>query len=208
MHALLLKRFFQKPLQIAYVVPSSRTLTRRVTDKMDLSCPRVIVEYGPGEGCHSREILSRMHPGSHLILIELDDELVQCLHKQFHNRSDVTIVHGSAADVVQILAQHGYSHCDYIVSGIPFSIIPPSLKQEILAVTSQALQPQPHSAFLVYQVTRELRDGGHCDQFARCETEFCLFNIPPMWISVFYRTAEAPASITTDFDPKSAMVEA
>ena len=207
MHALLLKRFFQKPLQIAYVVPSSRTLTRRVTDKMDLSRPRVIVEYGPGEGCHSREILSRMHPGSHLILIELDDELVACLKKQFDSRSDVTIIHGSAVDVIQILAQQGFTHCDYIISGIPFSILPPPLKRELLDRTKEALCPEPHSAFLVYQVTRELRDGGHCNHFVRCETEFCFMNFPPMWISAFYRTAHASAGIS-DFPAKSAMVEA
>ncbi len=209
MSALLLKRFFQKPLQIAYVVPSSRTLTRRVAGRMDFSRPRVIVEYGPGEGCHSREILSRMYPGSQLILIELDEELVHCLRKQFQGRSDVSIIHGSAVDILQILAQHGHTHCDYVVSGIPFSLIPPEPKREMLQRTHQALRPSVHSAFLVYQVTRELRDGGLCDEFVRCETEYCLRNIPPMWISVFFRTnqvlADAPQP---EFLPKTVMAEA
>jgi phospholipid N-methyltransferase len=189
MHPLLLKRFFQEPRQIAYVVPSSRTLTRRVADKMDFSQPRVIVEYGPGEGCHSRELLKRMCPQSRLILIELDLELIECLQRQFSHNPQVTIIHGSAADVLPILQRLGHSHCDYIVSGIPFSLIPGDPKREILERTLQALRPEKHAAFLVYQVSRELRDGGHCDHFARCETEFCLFNIPPMWISVFYRTS-------------------
>lgn len=209
MHPLLLKRFFQKPRQIAYVVPSSRALTRRVADKMDFSKPRVIVEYGPGEGCHSREILRRMCPKSHLILIELDPELMECLRRQFAGHPQVTLVHGSAADVLSILARLGHSHCDYIVSGIPFSLIPDEPKRDMLQRTNEALRPAKHSAFLVYQVSRELRDAGHCAHFARCETEFCLFNIPPMWISVFYRTAKdfvtEPAS--HPMVPNSPMVE-
>lgn len=207
MHALLLKRFFQKPSQIAYVVPSSKTLTRKVAERMDLSQPRVIVEYGPGEGCHSREILKRMAPGSQLILIELDDELVALLRKQFANRPEVTVIHGSAADILPILNQLGHQHCDYIVSGIPFSLLPPPIKSDILQSTCRALSPEAHSAFLVYQVTRELRDGGHCDHFSRCETEFCLMNFPPMWISVFYRMAAAKEVGSID-SAQEAMVEA
>ena len=42
---------------------------------MDFSQPRVIVEYGPGEGCHTREIVRQMHPDSQVILFELDSEL-------------------------------------------------------------------------------------------------------------------------------------
>lgn len=210
MHALLLKRFFQNPRQIAYVVPSSKALTRRVADKMDFSKPRVVVEYGPGEGCHSREILARMSPGSQLILIELDTELVECLRQQFKDNPVVTIVHGSAADILSILANLGFSHCDYIVSGIPFSLIPAELKREMLERTLEALCPAEHAAFLVYQVSRELKEGGHCNHFARCETQFCLFNIPPMWISVFYRTTrgvipKTPSSVRLASD---AMVEA
>ena len=34
---------------------------------------------GPGEGCHTREIVRRMHPESRLILFELDPELAQHL---------------------------------------------------------------------------------------------------------------------------------
>ena len=39
---------------------------------MDFSQPRVIAEYGPGEGVHSREIARRMRPDSHLLLFEFD----------------------------------------------------------------------------------------------------------------------------------------
>ena len=81
--ALLFKRFLQRPMQVAYIVPSSRVLVKRVVKKMDLSKPRVIVEYGPGEGCHTREIVERMHPDSKLLLFEIDPELAAHLQHQF-----------------------------------------------------------------------------------------------------------------------------
>ncbi|MEY2597760.1 MAG: hypothetical protein RLZZ142_19 [Verrucomicrobiota bacterium] len=189
MNALLLKRFFQKPLQVAYITPSSKALTRKVASKMDFSEPRVIVEYGPGEGCHSREILSRMAPGSQLILIELDAEFAEHLRQQFRHRPEVHIIQDSATEVLAILRKKGFSHCDYIVSGIPFTLIPPPVKRAILQNTHEALRPAPHAAFITYQVSRELRNGGHCDHFLSCDTEFCLANLPPMWVSTFHRSA-------------------
>jgi phosphatidylethanolamine/phosphatidyl-N-methylethanolamine N-methyltransferase len=72
MSVLFFKRFLQRPFQIASIVPSSKALVERVARKMDFSQPRVIAEYGPGEGVHSRAIARRMSPDSHLLLFELD----------------------------------------------------------------------------------------------------------------------------------------
>ncbi len=70
--ALFFKRFLQRPFQVASIIPSSKALVERVASKMDFSQPRVIAEYGPGEGVHSREIARRMSPDSQLLLFELD----------------------------------------------------------------------------------------------------------------------------------------
>ena len=60
MSVLFFKRFLQKPFQIASIIPSSKVLVDRVAGKMDFSEPRIIAEYGPGEGVHSRELAARM----------------------------------------------------------------------------------------------------------------------------------------------------
>src|SRR3954465_13963234 len=72
MSVLFFKRFLQRPLQVASIIPSSKALVEGGASKMDFSVPRVIAEYGPGEGVHSREIASRLRPGSQLLLFELD----------------------------------------------------------------------------------------------------------------------------------------
>ena len=189
MSALFLTRFLRNPFQVASVIPSSKTLIRRVSDKMDHTVPRVIAEYGPGEGCHTREIVKRMHPQSKLMLFELDGTLCEHLAKQFASDPRISVHHRDCAELPAVLAEKGLAHCDYIVSGIPFSILPKEKKKEILTNTHAALAQDPHAAFIIYQVTNELRTKGHCDHFAHAESEYCLINIPPMFVTKFFKQA-------------------
>ena len=188
MSALFLKRFLQRPMQVASIIPSSRALIRRVVEKMDLSAPRVIAEFGPGEGCHTRAIVEKMTPESKLLLFELDPELARHLQLQFAHDSRVIVLNTDAGRLPEELHQRSLEHCDYIVSGIPFSILEPAKKRELLQHTHQALRPEPHAAFIIYQVTNELRERGHCDHFARADSEYCLQNLPPMFVTKFWRT--------------------
>ena len=183
--ALLFKRFLQRPMQVAYIVPSSRVLVKRVVKKMDLSKPRVIVEYGPGEGCHTREIVERMHPDSKLLLFEIDPELAAHLQHQFRHEPRVSVLHEDAQNLPAELAKRGIPYCDYIVSGLPFSIINVTTKRILLEKTFQCLAPTQESAFVIYQMTKELQS--HAKQFPRIECEFCLQNIPPMFVMKFYK---------------------
>jgi phospholipid N-methyltransferase len=158
---------------------------------MDLSQPRVIVEYGPGEGCHTREIVRQMHPDSKVILFELDPELAQHLEDQFRHDQRVTILNRDCALLPQELHQRGHTHCDYIVSGIPFSILDPEKKRALLRSTYDCLAPHDDAAFVIYQYTNEL--VGHCRHFPRVESEYCLRNIPPSFVTKFYKTANGSA---------------
>jgi len=183
MSVLFFKRFLQRPFQIASIVPSSKALVERVASKMDFSRPRVIAEYGPGEGVHSREIARRMSADSHLLLFELDPAFSRDLARQFADDRRVHVVHGDAARLPQELARRGFSHCDYILSGIPFSILKIDKKRALLQKTHDALAPG--GRFIIYQVTNELKQ--HAKLFERADSEYFLQNIPPMFITVFQK---------------------
>jgi phospholipid N-methyltransferase len=200
MSVIFLKRFLQRPFQVASIIPSSKALIRKVAGKMDFSGPRVIAEFGPGEGCHTREIVNRMHADSRLLLFELDPELAQHLEEQFSADPRVTVLHQDAAELPNELAKREIAHCDYVVSGIPFSILEPGKKRQLLQHTYDSLAPHPRSAFIIYQVTNELVN--HCRHFARVESEYCLQNIPPMFVSKFYRTAAKSVNGHSQARPK------
>jgi phospholipid N-methyltransferase len=185
--ALFFKRFLQRPFQIASIVPSSKALVERVASKMDFSQPRVIAEYGPGEGVHSREIARRMSPDSHLLLFELDQAFARDLERQFARDRRVHVIHGDAARLPHELKRRGIAACDYILSGIPFSILKIDKKRALLQKTHDALAPG--GSFIIYQVTNELKQ--HAKLFEYAESEYFLQNIPPMFITVFHKAESA-----------------
>jgi phospholipid N-methyltransferase len=175
-------------MQIASIVPSSGTLVRRVASKFDFSVPRTIAEFGPGEGCHSREIVRRMHPNSRLLLFELDSQFAGHLERQFARDSRVEIINADAQSLPLELSKRNIPHCDYVLSGIPFSILEIGKKRGLLKKTFESLAPHSNSAFVIYQVTNELRRHAHHPAlFPRAESEYCLQNLPPMFITVFYK---------------------
>ncbi len=148
-HALLFARnFFRHPRMLGSIVPSSRFLINQLLEPIDWAQARVIVEYGPGVGGITVEILRRMRPDASLIAIETNPEFVRFLRSHTEDER-LQVVEASAERVVEILRQHGHEKADYIISGIPFSTISAPERERILRKTHSVLQPR--GSFLVYQ---------------------------------------------------------
>jgi phospholipid N-methyltransferase len=156
-NALLFARnFFRHPRMLGSIVPSSRFLIRQLLAPINWTQARVIVEYGPGVGGITAEILRRMHPDGVLIAIEMNPDFVSYLRRAIPD-ARLRVVEGSAESVDEILRRNGCERADYIISGIPFSTIPAPVRERILRKTCEVLKPR--GAFLVYQFsTRVLED--------------------------------------------------
>jgi phospholipid N-methyltransferase len=169
------RNFFQHPRMLGSIVPSSRFLIKQLLEPIDWTRARVIVEYGPGVGNITGEILERMRPDALLIAIETNPSFVQFLRSSFPD-ARLKVVQGSAESVDTILHQHGAARADYIISGIPFSMFPAALRERILRKTCGALEPG--GAFLVYQFsTRVLNDLRRI--FGRVRRAFEPLNVLP-----------------------------
>jgi phospholipid N-methyltransferase len=150
------RNFFRHPRMLGSIVPSSRFLIRQLLRPIDWTRARVIVEYGPGVGVITAEVLRRMRPDAILIAIEMNPDFVSHLRDTFED-TRLRVVEGSAESVDEILRRFGRTRADYIISGIPFSTIPAPLRERILRKTCDLLAPG--GAFLVYQFsTRVLPD--------------------------------------------------
>jgi phospholipid N-methyltransferase len=157
------------------VFPSSRFLVQRILDRIDWVTARVVVEYGPGVGNVSQELLRRLRPDGKLLLIEMNMEFVELLRRRFSDPR-VSVVHGSAADVRKILRGCCEGQADYVISGIPYSTIPIELRRKILRESREVLKED--GEVIVYQFMRTiLPQLRHC--FGRVEEEFEALNIPP-----------------------------
>ena len=150
------RNFFRHPRMLGSIIPSSRFLIKQLLEPIDFARARVIVEYGPGVGGITTEVLRRMRPDGALIAIEMNPDFVSYLRSSISDRR-LHVVEGSAVAVDDILRRCGFQRADYIISGIPFSTIPAPTRERILRKTCDALEPR--GAFLVYQFsTRVLQD--------------------------------------------------
>jgi len=142
------RNFFRHPLMLGSIVPSSRFLIRELLAPIDWKRARVIVEYGPGVGGITAEVLRRMRGDALLIAIEMNPDFVSYLRGAFSDPR-LHVIAGSAEAVDEVLRRCGQTQADYIISGIPFSTIAAPLRERILRRTRAALAPD--GAFLVYQ---------------------------------------------------------
>jgi phospholipid N-methyltransferase len=148
--------FFRHPLMLGSIVPSSRFLIRQLLQPVDWSQAKVIVEYGPGVGVITTEVLKHMRPDALLIAIETNPDFVTYLRESIQDER-LRVVEGSAEAVDEILRRYGQSTASYVISGIPFSTIPAPVRERILRKTCEALKPG--GSFLVYQFSsRVLED--------------------------------------------------
>lgn len=142
--------FFRHPFMLGSIWPSSSRLVDEVLRPVDWERARVIVEYGPGVGTITAEILRRMRPDAHLIAIETNESFVRFLKTSFADPR-LHVANESAADVAIILERLNLPQAQYVVSGIPLGSMPLALRADIVAKTRAALAPG--GQFLVYQFT-------------------------------------------------------
>lgn len=150
------RNFFRHPRMLGSIIPSSRFLIKQLLEPIDWGQARVIVEYGPGVGGITAEVLRRMRPDAILIAIETNPAFVSFLRSSIQDQR-LYVIEASAEAVDEILRQHGHEKANYIISGIPFSTIPAPVRERILRKTCGVLEPR--GFFLVYQFsTRVLQD--------------------------------------------------
>ncbi len=145
------RNFLKHPKMLGSLIPSSRYLVDRLLDEVDWPRARVVVEYGPGVGTFTGEILRRLPQDSSFVAIETNRDFVRYLSRTVRD-DRLHLVHGSAADASEVLARRSLARADYVISGIPYTTMPPEVRQRILQTTHEILHPT--GAFLVYQFTR------------------------------------------------------
>jgi phospholipid N-methyltransferase len=145
------KNFFQHPMMLGSIIPSSRFLIDRLLRKIDWARAQTIVEYGPGVGTISSHILRRMSPHGKLVVFEMNEDFVRYMRRSFLDPR-LHVIHGSAENVRPELKKLGLDGTDYIISGIPFSPMSDTLRARIMRESRNALNPG--GAVLIYQFSR------------------------------------------------------
>ncbi len=146
-------RNFLRDRNVAALAPTSHLCVKAIVDHLDLEGDQVVVEYGPGDGAVSRELLHRLSPASRLIMVESNEAF--CRELSCWKDKRITLVQGKAQDIEGILQEQGVCRVDQVLSGIPFSYLTGEDQQRILNASWRVLPVE--GRMIAYQLTARLR---------------------------------------------------
>ena len=178
-----LRGFLKHPVMVGSIIPSSKVLIEKMLRPVDWENTKLFVEYGPGVGTFTRPVLDLMGPDAKLVTIDTNPDFTRYLRESIDDQRLIPVT-GSAADVEKILADRGLGSADYVLSGLPFSTLPPGVGDAIAEATSKVIRPG--GAFLVYQFSPKVNDFIK-PHFERIERGFEWVNVPPATLFWAYK---------------------
>jgi phospholipid N-methyltransferase len=173
--AMFFQQFIKRPVMVGSIIPSSGRTIRKMLSRVDWANTRTFVEYGPGVGTFCEAVLERLAPDASYIAIDTNPDFVSYLRRRVVDPR-FSVVQASAEDVEAVVADHGATHADYVLSGLPFSTLPPGVGDNIAAATRRVLRPG--GAFLVYQFNPNVRNF-LTPHFDKIDDGIEWWNVPP-----------------------------
>lgn len=172
--------FMKYPKEIGSVAPSSKFLTEEILKNIDFKNAKYIVEYGPGTGRITTEILRRARKDANILCFEINKKFCSYLRKNIKDKR-VIVINDSAENIKKYLKKFNTPKIDCIVSGMPFSTLPDNKKSIIIKETKDTLKS--NGKFVVYQFLNQIKDYLY-HYFSNISTKFVPLNIPPCFVYV------------------------
>jgi phospholipid N-methyltransferase len=131
--------FLRSPGTVGALCPSSRALARAMIAGSDLANADLVIELGPGTGSFTRVILEAIGERTSFVALELDERAVRRLRQRF---SGLRVYHDSAERIQRYASRWGRNRkVDYVVSGLPWAIMPSDLQDRIMTNVAASLAP-------------------------------------------------------------------
>jgi phospholipid N-methyltransferase len=156
---------------------SSKALVAKMLSHTNIPDAKIIVELGGGDGSITQGIVDRMSPESKLYVFEINKSFCESMNKLFP-QENVIIINDSAANISAYL---NGQKADYVLSSLPFSLIPPDVKDKILESAKSALTPSGSFIQICYSYLLKNLFRRHFD---KVKTSFTLKNLPPAFVMV------------------------
>lgn len=160
--------FIKHPKQVGAVAESSPFLAKKMAEQMNGAMN--IVEFGPGTGCVTKEILRHLPANGRLTCLEINPLFCEQLKKIKDKRLKVI------NDDVTNFHKH-VGNYDCILSSLPLGIFDKTKRNKILAMSGKA------QTYIQFQYTPFLK-GKLKRYFRNVEVKFVPLNIPPAFVYV------------------------
>lgn len=162
------------------VVPSSKFLVKRILNKVDFETAKVIVEYGPGNGIITHEILKKLNPEATLICFEVNETFYKELKKI--NNPQLVILNVSAEKIDSEIKKLGFNQVCHYISSLPLAIIPKEVSQSIIQKSKTVLKDQ--GKFIQFQYSTQFLKQFKIIFDKKIDLDFEPLNIPPALIYI------------------------
>ena len=156
-----------------------------ICSEIDVDSASSIVEYGPGTGVFTREILARKRPEARFCAFEVNAELARRFRRCFPR---VAMFEDSAAKAPALLPKVGIGPVDCVVCGLPWAAFDDGLQDALLGATMSILRPGGKFATFAYLQGLLLRAGRRFrrklrERFAHVEQSPVVWrNLPPAFV--------------------------
>ncbi len=172
-----LSAWIAEPNQVATVAPSSSALTQSIAQRACIREASLVVELGPGTGGTTQALLRQMRGDAQLLAIEKTRSFIEPLQAIDDARLQVEC--GDAVELSQHLQAHRLGTPDVIVSGIPFSSLPPRVADQLISSIYQNLRSG--GVLLAYQLRSTV--CRYADPaFGQADVDRVWWNLPPLKI--------------------------
>lgn len=180
-----LMQYILHPRTTGAIFPSSKKLACKMIESIDFNNCECIVEFGPGTGAFTEELLKRRNANTKIILIEYNEEFYRILEDKYKEMEKIYIINDSAENIEYYIKKYDINKVDYIVSGLPFASLPKEMTEAISERTRKVLS---HGGiFITFQYSK-LKKSLINAYFQSINIKKEFINIPPAY--VFYCTNE------------------
>jgi len=176
-------KFFRESVKnlktVGTITRSSKYLCKAMIKPVDFSKAKVIVELGAGDGVVTKHILNKMDKDAILLAFELNPKF--CAQMREIDDDRLIVIEDDAEKLQSYLEQHGHEKADYIISAIPFTIIPEEICFRIIencktSLVDQGLFIQIHYSLIPKKMYQKV--------FGNIDLNFVPLNVPPAWVMV------------------------
>ncbi|PGK51704.1 SAM-dependent methyltransferase [Priestia megaterium] len=174
-----LKEYIKHPRTVGALLPSSPRLVKQMIAPINFEQATCIVEYGPGTGVFTEEIIRRKREDTVLLIIEYNNEFYHELQRKYGRIKNVHIVCDSAEHTTKYLQQCNIQKVDYVVSGLPFTSLPKDVSKNILQTTKDLLGDD--GDLILFQYSR-FKQNLLKTFFMNIRTKRVLQNVPPAFV--------------------------
>ena len=175
-----LRQFLSRPATTGAVVQSSRFLAQTVVENLDLHSADAVLEYGPGTGAFTGDILRELRPGAKFAAIELNPYFAEKFKARYPL---VPLFQDSVTNVQAICERAGMESVDCIVSGLPWATFSETLQVECLDAMVRVLKPG--GQFVTFCYVHSLAFAG-AKRFARLLPDYfkSVSKSPIVWLNM------------------------